>query len=160
VDFRRLRGAELLAGTAGVVLLVDTFLPWFEFRSGKLNAWQSFTVTEVVIAAAIVMALTLVVLTLMARTTAAPVAAAVWTTLVGLIATIWVLVSVLVTPGGALKNCSGSWVGLAATVAILVAGWLAIRDERPRRGVDVHAPSDDLPPPLPPPEPGPADGAA
>jgi uncharacterized membrane protein len=160
VDFRRLRGAELLAGAAGVVLLVDTFLPWFEFRSGKLNAWQSYAVVEVVIAAAIVMAFTLVALTLTARTTAAPVAAAVWTTLVGLIATIWVLVSVLVKPAGAIENCYGSWVGLAATVAILVAGWLSIRDERPRRGVDVHAPSDDLPPPLPPPDAGPADGAA
>jgi hypothetical protein len=160
VDFRRLRGAELLAGTAGVVLLVDTFLPWFEFRSGKLDAWQSYAVVEVVIAAAIVMAFVLVVLTLTARTTAAPVAAAVWTTLVGLIATIWVLVSVLVKPGGALENCYGSWLGLAATVAILVAGWLAMRDERPRRGVDVHAPSDNLPPPLPPPDPGPAGGAA
>jgi hypothetical protein len=155
-----LRGSELLAGAAGVVLLVDTFLPWFEFRSGKLDAWQSYSVTEVAIAAAIAMALTLVVLTLTARTTAAPVAAAVWTTLVGLIATIWVLVSVLVKPGGALQNCYGSWVGLAATVAVLVAGWLSLRDERPRRGVDVHAPSDDLPPPLPPPDPGPADGAA
>jgi hypothetical protein len=155
-----LRGSELLAGTAGVVLLVDTFLPWFEFRSGKLDAWQSYTLTEVAIAAAIVMAFTLVVLTLTARTTAAPVAAAVWTTLVGLIATIWVLVSVLVKPGEALQNCYGSWLGLAATVAILVAGWLSLRDERPRRGVDVHAPSDDLPPPLPPPDPGPAGGAA
>jgi uncharacterized membrane protein len=160
VDFTRLRGGELLAGTAGVALLVDTFLPWFEFRSGKLDAWQSFTVTEVVIAAAIVMAFTLFAVTLMARTTAAPVAAAVWTTLVGLIATIWVLVSVLAKPDGALQNRYGSWVGLAATVAILVAGWLSIRDERSRRGVDVHAPSDNLPPPLPPPDPGPADGAA
>jgi hypothetical protein len=160
VDFRRLRGAELLAGTAGVVLLVDTFLPWFEFRSGKLDAWQSFAVTEVAIAAAIVMAFTLFVVTLMARTTAAPVAAAVWTTPVGLIATIWVLVSVLVKPDAALQNCYGSWVGLAATVAILVAGWLSIRDERPRPGVDVHAPTENLPPPLPPPDPGPADGAA
>ena len=151
---------ELLAGAAGVVLLVDTFLPWFQFRSGKLNAWQSFTVTEVVIAAAVVMAFALVVLTLTARTTAAPVAAAVWTTLVGLIATIWVLVRVLASPGGALENCYGSWLGLAATVAILVAAWLSIRDAAARRGVDVRAPSDDLPPPLPPPEPGPADGAA
>lgn len=144
----------MLASVAGVALLVDTFLPWFEFRSGKLDAWQSFTVTEIAIAAAIAMAFTLVALTLFARTTAAPVAAAVWTTFVGLIASIWVLVAVLVEPDGALKHCYGSWVGLAATVAILVAGWLSMRDERPRRGVDVHAPADDLPPPLPAPAPG------
>lgn len=160
MDLRKLRGAELLAGAAGVVLLVDTFLPWFEFRSGKLDAWQSFAVTEVVIAAAGVMAFTLVILTVAARTTAAPVAAAVWTTLIGLIATIWVLVRVLATPGGVIEHCYGSWLGLAATAAIPVAGWLSMRDERPRRGVDVRIPRDDLPPPLPAPPAGPDEPAA
>src|SRR5207302_6428250 len=101
--------------------------------------------------AELVMAFTLVILTLTARTTAAPVAAAVWTTVVGLIATIWVLVRVLDKPAGALGHCYGSWLGLAATAAILVAGWLSIRDERPRRGVDVREPAANLPPPLPPP---------
>jgi hypothetical protein len=160
VDFRKLRGAELLAGAAGIVLLVDTFLPWFEFRSGKLDAWQSFSVAWLPLAAAAAMAFGLVILTLAARTTAAPVAAAVWTTLIRLIATIWVLVRVLVKPGGALEHCYGSWLGLAATVAILVAGWLSMRDERPWRGADVQAPAQDLPPPLPPPTAGPQQGAA
>jgi hypothetical protein len=145
----------MLAGAAAIVLAVDTFLPWFEFRSGKLNAWQTFTFTEVVLAIVFVMAVTLVVVTLTARTSAAPVAAAVWTTVIGLIGTIWVLVAVLAEPGGALKHCYGSWLGLAATVAVLVAGWLSMRDERPRRGVDMRAPVDDLPQPLPPPDRGP-----
>jgi uncharacterized membrane protein len=160
VDLRKLRAPELFAGTAGIVLLVDTFLPWFEFRTGKLDAWQSFTVVEVPIAAAVAMAFTLVILTLAARTTAAPVAAAVWTTLVGLLASIWVLIRVLAKPGGALEHCYGSWLGLAATVAILVAGWLSMRDERPWRGADVRVPADDLPAPLPPPSAGPDLGDA
>jgi hypothetical protein len=144
----------MLAGAAAIVLAVDTFLPWFQFRSGTLNAWQTFTFTEVALTIVFVMAVTLVVVTLTARTSAAPVAAAVWTTVIGLIGTIWVLVAVLAEPGGALKHCYGSWLGLAATVAVLVAGWLSMRDERPRRGVDMRAPVDDLPPPLPPPDSG------
>ena len=160
MDLRKLRMAELLAGTAGVVLLVDMFLPWFDFRSGKLNAWQSFAVTEIALVAAIAAALTLTIVTVTARTTAAPVAAAVWTTLIGLIASIWVLVRVLDRPGEAHAHCYGSWLGLAATVAILVAGWLSMRDERPYRGADVHAPAPGLPPPLPPPAPGAGEPAA
>ena len=160
MNLRKLRGAELLAGTAAIVLAVDSFLPWYEFRSGNLNAWQSFAVTEIAIAAAVVSALALVIATLVARTTAAPVAAAVWTTLIGLIATVWVLIRVLFKPGDATAHCYGSWVGLGATVAILVAAWLAMRDERPFRGADVRAPAPDLPPPLSPPAAGPADGGA
>lgn len=152
MDFRKLRAAELLAGAAAIALAVDTFLPWFEFRSGRLNAWQTFSVTEVVLTIVFLAAVTLVLVTLTARTTAAPVAAAVWTTVAGLIGTIWVLVAVLSKPDAALKHAYGSWLGLAATVAILVSGWLSLRDERPRRGADMRAPVDDLPQPLPPPE--------
>jgi hypothetical protein len=150
----------MLAGVAALVLAVDTFLPWFEFRGGRLDAWRAFTVTDVVLALVIVMAFALVALTLTARTTAAPVAVAVWATLVALIGSIWVLVAVLTKPAGAIAHCYGSWLGLAATLTILAATCLSMRDERPARGVDIRAVPDDLPPPLAPPDPGPRDDAA
>jgi hypothetical protein len=65
------------------------------------------------------------------------VALAVWTVVLGLIATVAVGLRLLIPPTGATGTCAGAWIGLAAAVLVTLSGWLSINDERPARGVSV-----------------------
>jgi hypothetical protein len=133
VDFNRLRPADLIAGFGGLVLGVATFLPWFSFNSGNLDAWKAFAVIDVDLALAALGGLGVFWLTLTRSTPAIPVAAEVWSTLLGLVATLSVAFRVLDHPAGAFDACAGLWVGLAGAVLVLLGAWLGLNDERPFR---------------------------
>jgi hypothetical protein len=134
---RRLRLGELLAAPAGLVLGVALFLPWYRFASGNLDAWSAFTVTELLIAPAALAAPALTWVTLTRGSPALPVALAVWTTLLGVLATASIALRLVFPPAGASSTCAGAWLGLAGAALVTLAGWLSIRDERPARGVSV-----------------------
>lgn len=140
IDSRRIRPAELLALASGALLLGSMFAPWYSFNSGRLSAWSTFTVIEVPLAVAALSALALFGVTLTRRSPALPVALGVWTTLLGLIATLCVAFRLLDHPSGTLRLCYGAWLGFGACVGVLVAGWLSMRDERPQRGVPATVP--------------------
>jgi hypothetical protein len=137
-DLRRLRAEELLAAPSGLLLGLALFLPWYSFPSGKLDAWSAFTVVDLLIAPAALAALTLTWVTLTREAPALPVALAVWTTLLGLLACVCVVLRLVFPPAGSIDRCAGVWVGLAGAVLVAVAGWLAISDERPARGVPLR----------------------
>jgi hypothetical protein len=136
-DLRRIRPPELLALLAGLLLAVALFLPWYEFSGVQRDAWNSLTVAELPGALAAVLSLALVAATVVQRSPALPLALAAWTTAVGLIAVVAIVVRVLALPGGAGERYYGLWLGLAGAVGVLVAGWLSMRDERPYWGVPV-----------------------
>jgi hypothetical protein len=140
IDTRRIRPAELLALASGALLLGALFAPWYRFSSGNLSAWSTFTVIEVPLALAAISALALFGLTLTRGSPALPVALAVWTTLFGLIATLCVAFRLLDHPRGTYGLCFGAWLGFVACLGVLAAGWLAMRDERPQRGVPATVP--------------------
>jgi hypothetical protein len=133
VDFNRVRPGELVAGFGGLVLAVAMFLPWFEFRSGNLDAWSAFTVIDIVLGLTAVAGLGLFWVTLTRAAPAIPVAAAVWTSLLGLIATLCVVVRLIAHPAGSFDTCFGGWVGLAGVLLVLIGAWTAVNDERPFR---------------------------
>jgi hypothetical protein len=135
IEFRRLRPAELLALVAGVLLAVSLFLPWYEFAGVQRDAWNSLTVAELPAAGAALLALALVAATIMQRSPALPVALAVWTTTIGLVGVLAVVIRVIALPGAASERCYGLWLALAGAIGVLVAGWLSMRDERPFWGV-------------------------
>lgn len=139
IDFRRLRAGELLAAPSGLLLGFALFLPWYSFASGRLDAWRAFTVIDLLIVPAVLVGPVLTWVTLTRVSPALPVALGVWTTLLGLLATACIVFRLLVLPGGAADRCAGVWVGLAGALLVTLAGWLAIRDERPARGVSVRA---------------------
>jgi prepilin signal peptidase PulO-like enzyme (type II secretory pathway) len=118
-----------------VLLLVAMFLPWYQFDTGRRDAWSSFGVGLVPLTAAALIAGYLFVVTLTQTTPALPVAGAVWTTLLGIIATVFAIVEVLSKPGGAHDLCYGAYMGLAGAVLVAVSGWLSMRDERPGWGI-------------------------
>jgi len=135
IDPHRIRPAELLALTAGALLAVALFLPWYEFPSGQEDAWRALPVSAVPAALAALLALALVATTLTQRSAALPLMVAVATTLLGLLASVVVAVRATSLPMAATARCYGLWLGLAGSLAVLAAAWLSLRDERPFWGV-------------------------
>jgi hypothetical protein len=127
---RRLRVGELLALAGAICVSVALAEPWYENAAGKLSAWATFGPTLVLLIAATAAALWLVVSTLAERSTALPVAAGVWSTLLAIAATIAAVVRVLERPEHASRLCVGAWLALAGAILMLVGSWQAMRDER------------------------------
>jgi hypothetical protein len=166
---RALRPADVLAGAAGIALLVVEFLTWYGVRgvpatltrgsngstayaplpstsSGEFSAWQAFSVIDILLALCALVAVALVVVTATARGPAKPVAFTVLTTLAGLLATLLALFRVLVPPHGFLELRYGAWLGLAAALLILVGGFLAMKDDRTPGAVPPDVPRRPTPP--------------
>ncbi len=129
----RLRSGELLALVGAILAILALTRPWYESAGMLLSAWSTFGPAVVLIMIAALAALALVLTTIAERTTAFPVAAAVWSTLLGLIGTIAAIVRVLERPDGATALCAGAWLALAGTVLILAGSWQSMRDERTSR---------------------------
>jgi uncharacterized membrane protein len=155
----RLRPADVLAGAAGVALLVVEFLPWYQPRGvpavagatpyatlGRLSAWEAFTVVDILLAVCALVAIALVIVTATARGPAKPVAFTVLTTLAGLLATLLALFRAVAPPQGYLERCYGVWLGLAAAVLILVGGFLAMKDDRTPGAAPPDVPRRPVPP--------------
>jgi len=152
VSLRRLRLGELLALAGAVCVIVSMWLPWYENAAGKLSGWNTFGPALALLLAAAAAALALVVSTITERSTALPVAAAVWSTLFGIVAVISAVVRVLERPEHATALCSGAWLALAGAILMLAGSWQSLRDER----ASLYEPAEPLP--LPPPDVG-ANGA-
>src|SRR4051812_10086135 len=87
VDVNRLGRGEQIAGAAAVLLLIDMFLNWYSANiSGALsaaanrfgvdtsvNAWQSFSTTDLLIFLTILVALVMVGMRVLARSASLPV---------------------------------------------------------------------------------------
>lgn len=134
MDLRRLRAGEWIAGVSGLVLLVALFLPWYADDAGSRTGWQSLGALDVVLALVALSALAIPVVTALERVPAVPIAHESLTVLVGLIALVLVLIRVLNMPDWAAEREWGLWVGLVATLGIVVGGLIAMRDERLTRG--------------------------
>jgi hypothetical protein len=130
MSLRRLRMGELLALVGAICVIVALTLPWYENAEGKLGAWATFGPTVALLMLATAGALVLVLATVTERSTALPVAAAVWSTLLGFVGVVAALVRVFERPQHATMLCAGAWLALVGAVAILVGSWQSLRDER------------------------------
>jgi peptidoglycan/LPS O-acetylase OafA/YrhL len=144
-SLKRVRAGELLALAGAVCVIVSLFLRWYESPSGTLDAWSTFGPAVALLMVAAGAALALVLGTLTERSTAVPVAAAVWSVLFGLVAVIAALVRLLERPDHATSLCGGPWLALAGALAILAGGWQSLRDER-RSSYEPAAPPRRSPP--------------
>jgi hypothetical protein len=129
----RLRSGELmvLAGVVGIVVALT--LPWYENAQGKLSAWDTFGFGVVLLIFCAAVGLVLVLATLTERSTALPVAAAVWSTLFGLLGLLASVVRLLERPEDAHRLCAGAWVGFVGALLVMAGSWQSMRDERTSR---------------------------
>ena len=160
MELSRLRPGEMIAGAGGVVLLVVMFLDWyaaggqtqvqgqdFEISFG-FNAWQAFSVTDLILALTAATGIALAVLTASRRSPALPVALSVVTSTLGIFATLLVLYRILNQPGpnDFVEVKFGAFLGFLAVLAIAAGGYRSMRDEE---GPDAPMPTDVRPTPAP-----------
>jgi hypothetical protein len=128
----RLRLGEILVliGALGVIFTLT--LDWYENAERSFDAFDTFGPAVVLLLLSAVVALVLVVATLTERSTALPIAAAIWSTFFGFVAVIAAMVRLLERPQGSTSLCAGAWVALAGALLIAVGSWESIRDERTR----------------------------
>jgi hypothetical protein len=140
---KRLRPGEIVAGVAGLALLVVLFLDWYTVagRGGGLSAWDAFTVVDVLLALVALLGIAVLVSQVAGRGPSLPVALEVITTTLALAATLLVLYRILNQPGSndVVGVAVGAWLGAACCFALFIGAWLALSDERAR-------PADPLPP--------------
>ena len=152
MDMTRLRLGELIAGIAGLILLLSMFMNWYsiggDFGGGpagafaqklldqgeistSLTAWQAFSWLDLFLFFTGVVAIATAVLQMTQRTVAVPVAASVVTTELGLVATVWVLYRIVDQPGpnDVIGVSFGAYLGLLASGAIALGGYLSMREE-------------------------------
>jgi hypothetical protein len=118
---------------AGVALLAIMFLPWYgsDGSDATVNAWQAFTVTDVIFALAALMAIAHFVVTATQRTAAVPQALAGLLLLVAGIATLFALFRLVNLPGAhGVTREIGAWLGALACVALTASTWRSLLDER------------------------------
>jgi hypothetical protein len=148
----RVRTGEIVAGVAGAVLLLSTFLEWYTVRGRAegLTAWGAFSFVDLLVALVAVLGIALAASQVIGRGPALPVALGVITTTLGLAATLLVLYRILNQPGpnDVIGVALGAWIGLAASLGVFLGAWLSLSDERSRPA--------DPPPPVPERRPTPA----
>jgi hypothetical protein len=156
----RQQRADLLAGVAGVVLLISMFLPWFgpsadteraiqeadeiskQFNGGPLealdlteNAWQTFTIVDLILAVTALAGVRAGVAALARRTSGrATVGATAVTAALGAISTLLILYRVI-NPIGEAGREYGLFIGFFAALGVAAGGWLALEQGvAPRSG--------------------------
>jgi hypothetical protein len=150
MDLRRLRHGEWIAGVSGAAVLVALFLDWYSAPDGATaNAWESFTVTDVLLAIAGLFGIALAVGAATQRSPAVPQATGALAVPVAVVAAVSVVIQALSLPKGADAREVGLYLGIAATLGVLVGAWRSIGDQSFPRGVAPKVEVTPLPAPKP-----------
>jgi hypothetical protein len=150
VDLRRVRHGEWIAGIAGVALLVALFLDWYSSEGGaSANGWESFTVTDVLLAIAALFGLALALGAATQRSAAVPQTVGQLTVPIAFVAAIAVVIQALSLPEGADSREIGLWIGVVAALGVLVGAWRSIGDQSFPRAVAPNVEVTPLPAPKP-----------
>jgi cytochrome b subunit of formate dehydrogenase len=177
VDLRRLRHGEWIAGISGVVLFVALFLDWYKVRNSadaqfagdtSANAWQVFAAVDIFLAAAALFGIALAAGAATQRSAAVPQAIGALTVPVAFIAAILVVIRLIDLPGwesvfqngeGVYLNSNlggpqvgreiGLYIGVVATLGVLIGAWRSIGDQRFPKGASAQVEVTPLPAPKP-----------
>jgi hypothetical protein len=155
-DLHRVRFYEWLLAFFGAALIGVMFVRWYGLPHARhVDAWQAFSVTDVVLVACGGVAISVAVAAALHRTAAVPQALAAMATLAGLLATVLVVVRAASPPslgGGPVTRDAGVWLGLVSAIGIGVCAWRSMADEhfpevmRPHIDVErLELPTDDRP---------------
>jgi uncharacterized membrane protein len=126
-------------------VIASLTLSWYQTPEGNLSAWDTFGVAVVLLMLAALVALVLALATITERSTALPVAAAVWSTLFGVLGVLAAVVRLLERPDHASALCAGAWLAFVGALLIAAGSWQSMRDERTSRYPPVSPPPRDLP---------------
>ncbi len=134
MDLRRLRAGEWIAASAGVVLIVSLFLPWYQAGPFDATAWDAFAVIDVLLFVAGAIGIGLLLIAASQATPPVGVATQALAFLITAPIAVATLVRVLNLPGDLDAAGAGrtaiAWIGLLAAVGVAVGCLVAMRDER------------------------------
>jgi hypothetical protein len=144
-DPSRLRRGEVIVGTGSVVLLASMFvLEWYGITaqlrptaaslgfSTSIDGWDALTNVRWLMLVTIACGLALVYLQAARRAPAIPVTVSVLVTVLGLVTMLVLIYRVLINEPGSdavIEQKAGAFVGLASAIAIVIGGYLSMRDE-------------------------------
>jgi hypothetical protein len=123
-----LRPGELVGALGGLGLLVASILPWYSAGGENATAWQAFSVTDLILAAAAIMGMSVAACVLLRISVSYPVAGSSVATGFGLVAAVLIVIRMVNPPGAGDPSIEiGAWFGLAAAIAITIGGYLGMQ---------------------------------
>jgi hypothetical protein len=146
VDFdrNRLSQGELIAGVSGLVLLIVMFFDWYGVKVktalgsfggglGGPNAWQSFSLIDLLLFLTILIVVGVAVMRGLSRMPEMPYPPATLVAIAGIVAFLLVLFRLIVQPfdvpdGVDVTRKLGIWLGLLASAGMAYGGWRAMQE--------------------------------
>jgi hypothetical protein len=123
-----LRGGEWVGAIGGLGLLVSSFLPWYSAGGEDATAWQAFSVTDIVLAAAAVLGLSVAICVLAHISVSYPVAGSAAAVGFGAVALILIVIRLINPPGGGGAGIEiGAWLGLVSAIGVTVGGYMGMQ---------------------------------
>ncbi len=133
------RPGELVGALGGLGLLVALFLPWYSVSEDNVTAWQAFSVTDIVLAAAAVVGMSVAACVLLRISVSYPVAGSSVAAGFGALAVILIVIRLINPPGeGDVGIEIGAWLGLVAAIAITVGGYKGMQPMKAPRAVSAR----------------------
>ena len=124
----------MIGAISGAVLLVASFLPWYSAGGENATAWQAFSFTDLVMAAAAILALSVGIVVLARLSVSYPVAGSSVTAGLGVVALALIVYRLIDPPGGGdVDREVGAWLGLIAAAGIAWGGWLGMQEHTSAR---------------------------
>jgi hypothetical protein len=130
MDLRRLRIGEWLTAASGVVLLIALFLPWYEAGGLSASGWESFSITDLVLAVVALAGIAVAPVTARGQTASLGIAYESLVLLGAAVAVVVTVIRVLDPPVDGLSRGSGAYLGLVSVLALTASVLVAMRDER------------------------------
>jgi hypothetical protein len=129
-------------GLAGLVLLISMFTHWYESNGTWETAFQSFKLIDKILLLTALLAIALPITAMLANTPGVAQKLNLITVVLGVLSTACVIFRLADTPQivaviQPIHIKPGAYVGLVATIGIVVLGWLAIMARRSARA-DSH----------------------
>src|SRR3954451_16474477 len=155
MELRRVGRWQWLTGLAGLVLLIDLWLPWFGAGGLTATAWESFAFIDLILALTGLGAIALVLVTASHNAAALSkrfAAVLMWLAIVAALLVIYRLLKLpdadITLTGGATEVArkSGLVIGAITTVALAVFARLSARDARSPGPLREHPHAETLPP--------------
>jgi hypothetical protein len=144
------RHGEWIAGVSGAVLLVVMFVDWYSFPGGaKGDAWETFSAVDVVLALAALAGIALFLTAATQSSPAVPQAIGALAVPPAFVAAVLVVIRILSLPGDANGREIGLYLGVVATLGVVVGAWRSIGDQSFPREVTKEVEVTPLPAPKP-----------
>jgi hypothetical protein len=123
-----LRPGELVGAIGGLGLLVALFLHWYSVNEDNVTAWQAFSVTDIVLAAAAVIGMSVAACVLLRISVSYPVAGSSVATGFGAVAVVLIVIRMIDPPGAGDPSVEiGAWIGLVSAIAMTIGGYMGMQ---------------------------------